>query len=233
MFRSVGIIFGKYMTPTANPEMLTPTEAAIVSSVDVRDVNRVIDEQILPEDFYKVSPDRTRRFIADACAFISFYFHAAKYLTAEERLRAIVAASPRLREEPGSKLEKEWTIRQEFLTIDLAPFLKNVHEKLAKLGEARDLVVEDHEILSGTPVIRNTRIPVYDVAASVAAGLPMRRILEAYPGLTAEMADLAALYATAKPQRGRPRQHSSPPAGAVIVSTRRTPRRKRIHEAAR
>jgi uncharacterized protein (DUF433 family) len=44
----------------------------------------------------------------------------------------------------------------------------------AELDKARALVVEDPEILSGTPVIRNTRIPVYDTAASVAAGLPMR-----------------------------------------------------------
>ncbi len=218
---------------SANSEMLTPTEAAVVSSVEVRDVNRVIDESILPKDFYRINPDRTRRLFADACTFISFYFHAAKYLTADERLRAIAVASPKLREEPVSKLEKEWTIRQEFLTIDLAPFLKSVHQKLAELGEARALVVEDPDILGGTAVIRNTRVPVYDVAASVAAGLAMKRILTAYPGLTAEMVKLAAFYATANPPRGRPREHSSPPAGAVIVSTRRTPRRKRTHEAAR
>jgi uncharacterized protein (DUF433 family) len=216
-----------------NSEMLTPTEAAVVSSVEVRDVNRVIDESILPKDFYRVNPDRTRRLLADACTFISFYFHAAKYLTADERLRAIAVASPRLREEPISKLEKEWMIRQEFLTIDLAPFLKSVHRKLAELGEARALVVEDPEILGGIPVIRNTRVPVYDVAASVAAGLPMTRILTAYSGLTAEMANLAALYAAANPPRGRPREHSSPPAGSLIVSNRRAPRRKRTHEVAR
>jgi hypothetical protein len=111
---------------TTNSEMLTPTEAAVVSSVEVRDVNRVIDESILPKDFYRINPDRTRRLFADACTFISFYFHAAKSLTADERLRAIAVASPRLRAEPVSTLEKEWTIRQEFLTIDLAPFLKSV-----------------------------------------------------------------------------------------------------------
>lgn len=216
-----------------NSQMLTPTEAAVVSSVEVRDVNRVIDESILPKDFYRINPDRTRRLFAHACTFISFYFHAAQYLTADERLRAIAVASSRLREEPVSKLEKEWTIRQEFLTIDLAPFLKSVHQKLAELGEARALVVEDPEILGGTPVIRNTRVPVYDVAASFAAGLPMTRILSAYPALTAEMANLAALYATANPLRGRPREHSSPPPGAFVVSNRRTPRRKRTHEAAR
>jgi Protein of unknown function (DUF433) len=46
--------------------------------------------------------------------------------------------------------------------------------KLAELGEGRELVVKDPNILSGTPVIRYTRIPVHDVAASVTAGLPMR-----------------------------------------------------------
>lgn len=213
-------------------EMLTPTEAAVVSSVEVRDVNRVIDESILPKDFYRINPDRTRRLFADACTFISFYFHSAKYLTAEQRLSAIAMASPRLREEPVSKLEKGWTIRQEFLTIDLTPFLKSVHQKLAELGTARAQVVEDPEILGGTPIIRNTRVPVYDVAASVAAGLPMTRILAAYPGLTAEMAKLAAFYATANPPRGRPREHSTPD-GAFVVSTRQSPRRKRTHEAAR
>jgi uncharacterized protein (DUF433 family) len=220
------------MIPT-NSEMLTPAEAAVVARVEVRDVNRVIDESILPTDFYRVNPDRTRRLFADACTLISFYFHAAKSLTAEQRLRAIAVASPRLRHEPASKLEKEWTIRQEFLTIDLAPFLKSVHQKLTELWEARALVVEDPEILGGTPVIRNTRVPVYDVAASVAAGLPMTRILAAYPGLTTEMAYLAALYATANPARGRPRDHSSRPPGAVTVSTRRVRRRERTHEATR
>jgi uncharacterized protein (DUF433 family) len=94
-------------------------------------------------------------------------------------------------------------------------------------------VVEDLDILGGIPVIRNTGVPVYEVAASVAAGLPMKRILAAYPGLTTEMAKLAAFYKTANPPRGRPREHSSPPAGALIVFTRRTPRRKRTDEAAR
>jgi uncharacterized protein (DUF433 family) len=220
------------MIPT-NSEMLTPTEAAVVSSVEVRDVNRVIDESILPKDFYRVNPDRTRRLLADACTFISFYFHAAKSLTAEERLRAIAAASPKLREGPISKLEREWTIRQEFLTIDLAPFLKSVHQRLAELGEARALVVEDPEILGGTPIIRNTRVPVHDVAASVTAGLPMTRILAAYPGLTAEMVNRASFYATANPPRGRPRERSFPPAGASVVSTRRALRRRRVHETTR
>jgi uncharacterized protein (DUF433 family) len=34
-------------------------------------------------------------------------------------------------------------------------------------------VVEDPEDLGGTQVIRDKRAPIYDVAASIAAGLPM------------------------------------------------------------
>jgi len=234
-FRCIGMIipFSRQPMLSTHAELLTPTEAAVVSSVDVRDVNRVIDERILPSDFYRVNPDRSRRLLAEACTLISFYFHAAKVLTAEERVRAIAAASSRLREDPVALPETEWIIRQEFLTIDLAPFLKSVHQKLAELSKARALVVEDPDILSGTPIIRETRIPVYDVAASVSAGSPMNRILAAYPGLTPEMARLAALYAVANPQRGRPREDRSPAVRGLAVSSRRTSRRKRAHEAAR
>ena len=43
------------------------------------------------------------------------------------------------------------------------------------------MVVEDPEILRGTPVIRGTRIPVHDVASLVDAGTPLQEILEIYP----------------------------------------------------
>jgi len=110
-----------------------------------------------------------------------------------------------------------------------APILGRERHRMrnsVKLDKARALVIEDPEILSGTPVIRNTRIPVYDVAASVAAGLPLDRILENYPGLTGELVELATLYATLNPPKDRPRDHSSPPA-ALIISRRRIPRRNR------
>jgi hypothetical protein len=45
-------------------------------------------------------------------------------------------------------------------------------------------------------------------------------------GLTEEAVELAALYAEANPQRGRPRRLPSLPAGVVIVSSQRKVRRK-------
>ena len=91
--------------------------------------------------------------------------------------------------------------------------------RLSKLERARELVVEDPEILSGTPVIRGTRVPVYDVAASVAAGLAVSDILEGYPSLNEEKVELAVIFADATPQRGRPRRmHEINPSLKVISS---------------
>jgi uncharacterized protein (DUF433 family) len=64
-------------------------------------------------------------------------------------------------------------------------------------------------------------VPVKDVAASVAAGIPMQRILASCPRLKREQVELAALYAEANPQGGRPRQRTLP-FGASIISKRRT-----------
>ena len=52
----------------------------------------------------------------------------------------------------------------------------------AELDKARDLVGEGCEIWSVPPVIRDTGIPVHDIAASVAAGLPMAGSWRPIPG---------------------------------------------------
>ena len=198
-----------------NTEGLTPTEAAVVSGVSVRDVHRVIDEHILPDSFYDTQGARV--FKSHACVFIAFYFGAADRLTSEERQRAITLAS----RNSSDVKSRTRTIQDEFLTIDLAAFWKGVDERMARLNAARAQVIEDNEILSGTPVIKGTRVPVYDIAASVAAGIPVESILSSYPSLKREEVELAALFAEANPQRGRPRQRIVPPAGAKVVSARR------------
>jgi uncharacterized protein (DUF433 family) len=209
--------------------MLKTTEAAVVSRVALRDVNRVIDEGILPDGF--VTYDDGRYILAAACTLISFYFESAGALTSEERLFAIQVTVPRLRRSVSlslpALLKEDWIVRHEFLTIDLAPFVKGAAERLKRLFAARNLVDTSPERLAGTPVIRGTRVPVYDVAASAAAGIPIERILAAYPGLGPEKVELATIFAEAYPPRGRPRSRTDLPKGAVIVSDRRVSRRKK------
>jgi len=210
-------------------DMLRPSEAAVVARVSLRDVNRVIDERILPESFF--SFDDGRRVAATACTLISFYFDSAKRLTAEERLFAIREAGSRLHRLRSrafaSLTEEDWVVRDEFLTIDLAPFVRRTKERMDRLTAARELVVTDPDILGGMPVIRGTRIPVHDVAASVAAGLPTGRILAAYPSLDADKIELATLYVEANPARGRPRSSDELPKGAVIIADRQAARRRK------
>ena len=216
------------MSPAS--EMLRTTEAAVVSRVALRDVNRVIDEGILPEGFF--THDDGRLVLAAACTLISFYFESAKSLTSEERLFVIKVAVPRLRRSVSFELpalvEVDWIIQHEYLTIDLAPFVRGAVERFGRLVRARSLVHLSPETLGGTPVIRGTRIPVYDVAASAASGVSTDRILAAYPGLNEEKIELATIFAQAYPPRGRPRTAGGElPIGAVIVSDHRRPRRKK------
>ena len=62
-----------------------------------------------------------------------------------------------------------------------------------------DLVTSDPEILDGMPVIKGTRVLVYDLAASVTAGISRDRILAAYPTIEEHHLDLAVAYAMANP----------------------------------
>ena len=195
-------------------ELLTLSEAAVVAGVSVRDVNRVIDEHIVPEAFYSLKGGRWLR--SNACAYVRFYFHAAKALTSDERVHVIHTLSAMKR--------RRRTFHGEFLTVKLEGFFEDTQTRHAALVRARALVVEDPEILGGTPVLRGSRIPVHDIAASIAVGEDKARLTAAYPGLDDEHIELACLYAQANPRRGRPRGRSLADAGLKRVSERKVPR---------
>lgn len=91
-----------------------------------------------------------------------------------------------------------------------------------RLEKACAQVIADPEILSGTPVIKGTRVPVYDIAASVAAGIPMEEILSSYPSLNREQVELSALYAEAHPPQEAPGRRAPLPPGVKIISSTRS-----------
>ena len=92
-----------------------------------RDVNRITDEKILPENFYSASVRRTRFFESHACVFICFYFESADRLTSEERLRAITTASHQFLK---WNAKQDWSVQDEFLTIDLFPFSNSAGKQI-------------------------------------------------------------------------------------------------------
>lgn len=214
-------------------ELLTPPEAAVVASVTVREINRVIDEKILPERFYML--EGGRHLHVTACPLVGFYFHAAKALTSEERSlligRLAERIGPKIARRPVARWRKnslpaDWTVNDGFLTVSLWEFATSAEDRHAELAAAREMVVEDPDILDGTPVIRGTRIPVYDIAASAAAGLSHERIRSAYAGLDERTIKLATIYAKATPPRGRPRGPVTLAPDTRIVSKRKAARRQ-------
>jgi uncharacterized protein (DUF433 family) len=93
-----------------------------------------------------------------------------------------------------------------------------VDRRFKELEEARQMVVEDPEILQGTPVIRGTRIPVYDLASLVDSETAIEELSELYPRLNREQFALASIYAKANPQRGRPKRRPFPKGAQVSIS---------------
>ena len=200
-------------------ERLTTSEAAVAAGVSIPQIHRIIDERILPEDLYSTTQMRTFR--TDACVLIAFYFETAELLTAQARHRAIRNV---LSHCSGWNGWKDCVFQDHSVTVRFDGIWTGVAERLHKLEEAREAVIEDPEILSGTPVIKGTRVPVYDVAAMVEAGVSIEEILETYPSLKSSQVELAPVYARAVPPMGRPRRNPSTlPIGKSYIKKRLRP----------
>ena len=195
-------------------ETLTTTEAAVVAGVSVDDVNRTIDRRILPERLYGTTTVRTLK--RDACLWIAFWFETSDWLTPNARQRVILEGSSRCPSWPelrSCKLQESRTIE-----VGIRDLWDEVDGRFKELQTAQQMVEENPEILSGTPVIRGTRIPVYDVANLIEEKTPMDELKELYPRLSEEQFRLASLYAKARPLRGRPKRRSLPKASRISVS---------------
>ncbi len=90
------------------------------------------------------------------------------------------------------------------LKIDLQLARKRLAEALRRIEQARNLAVSDPGIMNGTPVFKGTRIPVQTIASMHSQGVALAEILDGYPALNREMVELAPIYVSAFPRRGRP-----------------------------
>jgi uncharacterized protein (DUF433 family) len=193
-------------------DLLRSPEAAFVSGIAVKAVDRAIDDHLLPQGFYVL--DGGRRLTPGACVMIAFYHAAADTFTPTLRKHIIARFEDRLRHiafDHGAVLAHEdWTLGDHYWSVDLAPFIARTARSYERLREAEAAVSRDAEVMGGADVLRGTRVPVHDVAASVGASEPVERIRDAYPSLTDRQIELAIIYAAAHPLRGRPRGTALP-----------------------
>jgi hypothetical protein len=117
-------------------ETLTTTDAAVAAGVSLPEINRVIDDKILPEGWYSTSP--VRSFRTDACLFIAFYYETADWLTASARVQTIRDAATH-----RSSWEnwQDYVAADHFLTVRFSDLWKTVDRRLKQLASAERMVV--------------------------------------------------------------------------------------------
>ena len=213
------------------PPMVSANEAAALAMVEIRDVHRAFDEHLLPAALLG-GAGGGRQVARGAVPLLAFYFRTAHVLQADARKAVIwlVASGGRtgaLRRVAALRRRRRPLPVGDGVTADLQPFIMETDARAMLLERARAMAVLDPDVLGGTePAVRGTRVPVRDVAAAVAAGLPLADILTSYPSLTAEQVELAVLYASVERPRGKPRRPlvERLPPGARMVASGTVPR---------
>jgi len=184
----------------------TPSEAAVVSGVPVQAVHKAIDGGPLhsardckPRERSLTETDLL--YLGTTAIFDSNLVKLTEQ--AKSRLRHALASYHLSGKQPGK------LVLFEGLEIDVRPVVARLRSNAALLDRAGKMVAINPHIRGGEPVIRGTRIGVYEVAAMAngASEEEIEEILAGYPTLKREHLDLARMYAAAHPRRGRPPKH--------------------------
>lgn len=174
-------------------DILTASEAASVTRVPLKQVHRIFDSGLLRDAVQTRSGARVihgRGLVGLRLAHLT-----ADTLTLDARRRII----GRLLDEP-----RVASVRDEAVSIAVEPVALDVRKGLETLDRAKAMVASDPAVMGGTPCVAGTRIPVHDLADVIANGDSINAVAAAYPLVTAEQVQLAVVYATAYPRRGRP-----------------------------
>ena len=186
-------------------------EVAAATGIPVRKINRLIDDSVIPKSVcVKLGSRRAVR--AYAVPMVSFGASDGSRLSKGLRLEVMRMIGnfakenwSRLRDEP----EYARLLRFESGCVMISPgkSASTAMAGLNKLNDAFHRIVEDLEVRGGIPVVRGTRISVYEVADALATD-GLKTTLADFPALSREDVEASALYARAHPRTGRPRAKS-------------------------
>ncbi|WP_299752838.1 DUF433 domain-containing protein [uncultured Tateyamaria sp.] len=188
-------------------------EAAAVTGVSARKINRLIDDAVLPKSVcIKLGSRRAVR--AYAVPMVSFGASDGSKLSKGMRLEAMRMIEkfaknnwPRLRDEPEHA--KVLRFESGCVILSLGEPVSAAMAGLNRLNDAFHRIIEDQDVRGGVPVVRGTRISVYEVADALAID-GLETTLEDFPALSREDVEASALYVTARPRTGRPRASTKP-----------------------
>ena len=182
------------MTARLMARTLSANEAACVTGVPLKQVHRIIDAGLLGSA--AVRREGSRAVHCEGLVSLKLAHETTAIFTVDGR-RQLVRY---LLGHPDTT-----TARLHDVSVDVRSMKDDVRTGLSRLARVRETITTDDAVLSGTPCIRGTRIPAHDVAEMLANGDGIEAIRNAWPVLTEEQIEAAALYARAYPRRGRPR----------------------------
>ncbi|QDQ29306.1 DUF433 domain-containing protein [Chitinimonas arctica] len=199
----------------SNRPVFVPTaEAAYLAELSDRQVNRMVDDQIVPAKLFEQHERGRRLFTRLSAAFARFYFGTEDTLLPAARRLVLAELTDRVERLCCKNdvytliflpAEMSWKVTQSSVEIDVAPFIAKTLARMKEVDQADALVVTDPEILGGVPVFAGSRVPVDIVLASLDKGIALDRLCTSYPFLTKAHLAAARTYMQVHPRRGRPR----------------------------
>jgi uncharacterized protein (DUF433 family) len=195
-------------------EFVTTAEAAFIARLTDHQLNRVVDEHLMPDVLF--GKQEGARVFTRLCAALSdFYFDTEVLVTAAARRLVLDEVVQRLEHLPNKKAafalrllpeQMNWKVNRGAVVIDLTPYLGRALARVAEVDQANALVVRDSDVMTGAPVFAGTRVPIEIVLASVAAKLSKKMMRASYPFLTREHLKAAQVYTEVHPLPGRMRR---------------------------
>jgi uncharacterized protein (DUF433 family) len=194
--------------------LFIPTaEAAFIADLSDRQMNRVVDEHLVPAILFE-QQGKSRGFTRLGAAFAKFYFATEDLLIAGARKQVLDELSDRinrLRTKDQvlmlTRLDSmSWKVERKFVEVDVLPFLQQALYRAKEVDQADALVSTDPDIMGGVPVFAGTRVPISTVLSSLASGIDLDRLKASYPFLTEAHIQSAEVYEAVHPRRGRPRR---------------------------
>ncbi|WP_415256540.1 DUF433 domain-containing protein [Sulfitobacter sp.] len=188
--------------PTSILRPLTVSEVSAIVGAKRGFTTRMINSGFIPKSAMvrskKNMPKRAAPLLKPvACPMAYFDLTTGSLLSTKMRLRMIGEIGKIVRERSANRPFEEGILR-----IDLPKSIAETVSKMLDLAAAEANVVFDPEIRGGLPVMRGTRIGVYEIADLLTLD-PIHEILEHFPSLTAKHLEQASLYAKAHPLKSR------------------------------
>ncbi len=189
------------MTTTTQNDAYTPSQVSAVTGLPLPAVHKAIEYKL-------IRPKRVRE--GQAVQRLLSKSQMLYLLMEAKGLRSLPLAT---RRQVARAVERDpridiMTIAEgSVILVECRSARKEMETGLRRLAEVERMVASDPEVMHGAPVYRGTRVPVHAIADMLFQGATVEDILEGYPALTREKVELAPMYATAFPRRGRPVTH--------------------------